>query len=323
ATPAISVLTPVWNGLPYIRECVESVFTQDFQDWEFIISDNGSTDGTRDYLDTLKDPRVRIFKQEKNLGIDGNLNFLFSQANAPVAYTLCADDYFYPGALTKTMYEWSVVPPNTAFIAFNWRETPKHSKLAEYSYKILSKKLDPENSQLAFFLFGNLPGNLSNVSCSVDLVKNSGGFNERLKQAGDFEIWARLSKSHHMVLSDAETAYVRRHENVATNYLNKKGELLAEHIAIYESLIDRLSSIRNRDKLVAYFNIEICSFHLRDALKFAIHGRFERMKTFAGTESSICWPTWKRLIYCLPFAVYERGRSRFVINMAQKMMKSA
>ena len=72
--PTISILTPVWNGLPYIKECVDSVFAQEFQDWELIISDNGSTDGTRDYLDTLKDQRVRIFKQEKNLGIDGNLN---------------------------------------------------------------------------------------------------------------------------------------------------------------------------------------------------------------------------------------------------------
>ena len=76
-TPAISILTPVWNGLPYIKECVESVFSQEFQDWELIISDNGSTDGTRDYLDTLTDKRVQIFKQDKNLGIDGNLNFLF------------------------------------------------------------------------------------------------------------------------------------------------------------------------------------------------------------------------------------------------------
>ena len=42
ALPAISILTPVWNGLPYIQECVESVIAQDFQDWEMIIGDNAS-----------------------------------------------------------------------------------------------------------------------------------------------------------------------------------------------------------------------------------------------------------------------------------------
>ena len=40
AVPAISILTPVWNGLPYIKECIESVLSQDFQDWEMIIGDN-------------------------------------------------------------------------------------------------------------------------------------------------------------------------------------------------------------------------------------------------------------------------------------------
>ena len=50
AVPAISIITPVWNGLPYIKECVESVIAQDFQDWELIIGDNASEDGTSEYL---------------------------------------------------------------------------------------------------------------------------------------------------------------------------------------------------------------------------------------------------------------------------------
>ena len=52
----ISIITPVWNGLNYLEECIQSVLTQEFDHWEMIISDNGSTDGTREYLDTIKDP---------------------------------------------------------------------------------------------------------------------------------------------------------------------------------------------------------------------------------------------------------------------------
>jgi glycosyltransferase involved in cell wall biosynthesis len=320
---SISILTPVWNGLPYIKECVESVFAQEFQDWEFIISDNGSTDGTRDYLDTLTDPRVKIFKQEKNLGIDGNLNFLISKAGAPLAYTLCADDYFYPGGLERTMKEWNKVDPNTAFIGFNWKEVLKHSELARYSYQVLPKNLDPRRSKFAFFLFGNLPGNLSNVSAKVDVLRASGGFNEHLKQAGDFELWSRIAKDHPIVLSDTETVFVRRHENVATNYMNKKGEQFAEHLAVYEKLIQELSPYVDRKKLLAYFNIEIASFHLRDAIKFALYGRFARVKTFINTNSSICWPKWKQVVLCLPFALYEGGKSRYIIRMAKNIMNQS
>ena len=54
SVPAISILTPVWNGLPYVKECIASVLAQEFQDWELLIGDNGSTDGTREYLASKK-----------------------------------------------------------------------------------------------------------------------------------------------------------------------------------------------------------------------------------------------------------------------------
>jgi glycosyltransferase involved in cell wall biosynthesis len=50
--PRISILMPVYNGMPYICEAVDSVFAQNIEDWEFLISDNGSTDGTLTFLDT-------------------------------------------------------------------------------------------------------------------------------------------------------------------------------------------------------------------------------------------------------------------------------
>jgi len=62
--PRISVLMPVYNGMPYIPEAVESVLAQDEQDWELLISDDGSTDGTRDYLDTVRDSRIKVIHQK-------------------------------------------------------------------------------------------------------------------------------------------------------------------------------------------------------------------------------------------------------------------
>jgi glycosyltransferase involved in cell wall biosynthesis len=70
--PAISILTPVWNGLPYIKECVNSVLAQDFQDWEMIVGDNASDDGTSEYLRTLTDPRIKVFRHDKNMGVCTN-----------------------------------------------------------------------------------------------------------------------------------------------------------------------------------------------------------------------------------------------------------
>ena len=67
-------------------------------------------------------------------------------------------------------------------------------------------------SRLAFFLFGNFTGNLSNVSVKVSVVNSTGGFVEHLKTAQDFEMWHRLSKKNDIILSDNKNVvFVREH----------------------------------------------------------------------------------------------------------------
>jgi glycosyltransferase involved in cell wall biosynthesis len=319
-TPAISIITPVWNGLPYIKECIASVLTQEFQDWELLIGDNGSTDGTREYLDTLSDPRITVFKHEGNLGIFGNLNFLFSRAKTAFAYILCADDYFVPGALANVLLEWKKVTPRTAFIAFNSKESLNYSKLMRYSHSVLPQNPDPKFATLAFFLFGNFPGNLSNVSVKIDVVRNSGEFLVELKSAGDFEMWSRLARNNDIALTNTKAAFVRRHKGVASNYLNQKGEQFAQHVAIFTSLIETLAPFYNRKKLIDYFNIGICTFHFRKAIKAALHGQLTYIKVLLKTESSIVWPQWKKLFLCLPLSLSEGGRESITVHMARKFV---
>lgn len=62
--PKVSVLMTVYNGMPYLPAAVDSVLRQSFQDFEFIIVNDGSTDGTAEYLASLADPRIRIIEQE-------------------------------------------------------------------------------------------------------------------------------------------------------------------------------------------------------------------------------------------------------------------
>src|SRR5689334_14831687 len=120
-TPAISIITPVWNGLPYIKETVDSVLAQEFQDWEMIVSDNASTDGTSEYLASLKDPRIKVYRHEQNRGVYRNIQFCFTKCTAPVFMGLCADDYFYPGALQSIVNAWDAVSYKPGFITFNWK----------------------------------------------------------------------------------------------------------------------------------------------------------------------------------------------------------
>jgi glycosyltransferase involved in cell wall biosynthesis len=315
--PAISIITPVWNGLPYVKECIGSVLNQEFQNWELLIGDNGSTDGTREFLDTLSDPRIQIFKHDVNRGIFGNLNFLFSNAKAPIAYILCADDYFLQKALDNVLQEWKRVTPKTAFIAFNSKESMDYSKLMRYSHSVLPQNPDPKFARLAFFLFGNFTGNLSNLSVKIDVLRRAGEFAVELRSAGDFEMWSRLAKHHDIALSNVKIAFVRRHKGVASNYLNYKGEQFPQHVAIFTDLIDSLTPYYNRKKLIDYFNLGICTFHFRRAVKAALFGRLSYMKVMLRTESPIVWPQWKKLFLCIPLSLSENGRELLTVYLAK------
>jgi len=240
--PAISVLMPVWNGLPYLREAVESVLSQGYTDWELIISDNGSTDGSREYLESLSDPRIRVCLQEANLGIFGNLNFLFGKATAPFSYILCADDYFLPGALDRVLRTWQSQETDVAYIRFNFGENLQKCYLCKYSHRVVRGVIPSTMSNGIFFLFGNISGNLSNVSARTEYVHTVNGFREDLPYAGDFEMWARLGRQWPFLVTDIETVTVRRHEGVASNYLNKRGELVAQQRRIVEDLYERLKA---------------------------------------------------------------------------------
>jgi len=318
--PAISVLTPVWNGLPYIKETVESVLAQDFQDWEMLIADNDSDDGTRAYLKTQTDPRIHVFEHEKNIGIYKNIAFLFSKASAPIAVGLGADDYLYPGALSTVAREWGQAPPDTAYISFNWKKRMHHSRLARYSYEVLPKKLDPISSRLGFFFFGNIPGNLSDVTVKVDLFNAAEGFIEYMKYTADFEFWSRLAKTNTVILSDSDISFVRRHDRVASTYMTVKGEAFAQRLTVYENLIDELSPYFERKKLITFYNIDTRSFQLRDALLAILKGRFTNFKAFMDSKSTILWPKWIQLIVCLPFAIYEDGRLRMSVLIAKSIL---
>lgn len=318
AIPAITILTPVWNGQPYIKECVESVLAQDFQDWEMIIGDNASDDGTSEYLRTLTDPRIKVFRHEKNIGVFKNIRFLYNKATAPIYTALCADDYFYEGGLRKIVDEWASVGPEIGLISFNWKHRQmKHDKLTAYSYSALPKVLDRSNATIAFFLFGNIPGNLSEVSAKVPLVVSE-DFSYQIKFSGDFDYWLRLTKKTAIHLTDTEVVYIRRHDRVMATYAITKGEYHEESLAVYEKIIDELSSKCERNRLKAFYNISHCGYHLRDAIKSALHGKFTALKSFIKLKSNIFWSF--QLIRVLPFALSERLRYAVAIPLARRIL---
>ena len=102
--PLISVIIPVYNVLPYLREALDSVLCQTYHNLEIIIVDDGSADGSGSVCDEyLSDPRVQVIHQE-NQGLSGARNTGLDYATGDYVAFLDPDDAFHPGML-KRLFE--------------------------------------------------------------------------------------------------------------------------------------------------------------------------------------------------------------------------
>ena len=98
--PLISVILPVYFGERYLRESVESILTQTFTDFEFIIFDDGSGDGSRKILESYDDPRIRLVFQE-NAGLPETLNRAIALCKGRYIARQDHDDISLPTRLEK------------------------------------------------------------------------------------------------------------------------------------------------------------------------------------------------------------------------------
>ena len=101
----LSIGLPVYNGELFIERAIESILAQTFTDFELIISDNASTDSTQEICQNFskKDNRIRIFKQEKNIGVHRNFYFLLSQAKGKYFAWAAVDDYLDKDFMEKNL----------------------------------------------------------------------------------------------------------------------------------------------------------------------------------------------------------------------------
>lgn len=97
ATPAISVAMSVYDNAPYLRAAIDSILAQTFADFEFLIVNDGSSDGSAEIIDAYAaaDSRVRAIHQE-NRGLVPSLNRLLAEARAPLIARMDGDDVCLP-----------------------------------------------------------------------------------------------------------------------------------------------------------------------------------------------------------------------------------
>jgi glycosyltransferase involved in cell wall biosynthesis len=103
--PLVSVVTPVYNGAMYLRECIESVLTQTYQNWEYIIVNNRSTDDTLPIVEEYakRSTAIRVYSNDKFLDVIANHNRALRLISEVSKYckVLSADDWLFPECIAR------------------------------------------------------------------------------------------------------------------------------------------------------------------------------------------------------------------------------
>ena len=97
-----SILIPTYNGAEVIGDTLRSILSQSFQNFEIIIQDDASKDSTIEAVKSFNEPRIKIFKNEKNLGYSGNLASLAKKGEGEIIYLMGQDDILAEDNLLET-----------------------------------------------------------------------------------------------------------------------------------------------------------------------------------------------------------------------------
>ncbi|MFC4256631.1 glycosyltransferase [Altererythrobacter xixiisoli] len=190
SAPAISVAMSVYNGERFLREAIESILGQTFGDFEFLILDDGSRDGSRDIYESYaaRDSRIRTIVRD-NRGLIVSLNQLLDEAAAPVIARMDADDICDPTRFAKQI----------AFLNAN----PDYGVIGSWTADInefgASHRLEgfdhPTNHQ-EFLQAVKDDGPLlchPVVTYRRDVVRNVGGYHAAFRHCEDYDLWLRLA----------------------------------------------------------------------------------------------------------------------------------
>ena len=95
-TPKVSIITPSYNSSEFIEETIKSVLDQTFQDWEWLITDDKSSDNTAEIIKKYNDPRIKLQVLEQNGGAGNARNKSLERALGRYITFLDSDDYWDP-----------------------------------------------------------------------------------------------------------------------------------------------------------------------------------------------------------------------------------
>lgn len=202
-----SLIMSTYNHEKSLSQSINSILSQTYEDFEFLILNDCSTDGTKSVLDKFKkkDSRIKVFNNYKNLGLTKSLNLLIKESKGNLIFRQDSDDISLPNRLLKQV---SLLrhPKNHACVtrAVNSHTLKKIPNMSyNFPYKFVMNYKNP-------FIHGTL-------GIKKEVLYDVGLYDEKFYYAQDYQLYKKLIMSKYKIIKLREVHYVLNMENNISN----------------------------------------------------------------------------------------------------------
>jgi len=218
AKPIVSVNICMYNGAQYIEETLRSVFAQTFQDFEIIIVDDGSTDGSPELIErAFPDPRVTIVRQ-RHLTLRLARSMALAHSKGDYIAFLDSDDLWMPSKLEQLVAAAKSAPDaGLIFSDCDLIDAPGRMTGRRFStqFDYLAMDLRGNHGHLELLRRGNFIASPAPIA-RTSVLRALGGFNESFRHVNDYEMWLRIARRHRLMFVNEVLAQYRVHDSQFT-----------------------------------------------------------------------------------------------------------
>lgn len=221
--PSVSVILPVYNGEKYLPQAIESILSQSFSDFEFIIINDASTDGTEGIIRRFQeiDKRIVYYKNEQNCKVVGSLNKGIELSKGQFIARMDADDVALKDRFQQQV-DFLMKHPDTSLVDVLMEYTDDDGKsLQKYNSKIF----DP--GKIKRYLANKNPLGHSSIMIRADILKK---YKYNQTDFEDYELWLRLTgDGYKLAKLESPMLLYRIHElSITSKSINDKSHFLKQ-----------------------------------------------------------------------------------------------
>jgi glycosyltransferase involved in cell wall biosynthesis len=241
--PSFSIILPVRNGGDYVKECISSIFSQSVDDFDLIILDNSSTDGTMEWIKNLDNPRIRIYPSSKSLSIEENWRRVLDVPKNEFMTLIGHDDLLGPNYI-ESMKSLIKQHPEASLFFSHFSYINNKGAIIKDCQKMDS--IEPISTFLMKFLTGaiDLMGT-GFMMRSVDYDKIGGIPMYPNLLYADFELWLNLAKRSYMAVSSENCFSFRIHQSMTKSSADVSYQIAFDQFVGFLSSLESDPSLRD------------------------------------------------------------------------------